>query len=40
MAYKIPINLLFKKVDPRAVVPEYAHAGGDVAMDAIGIDVR
>lgn len=40
MAYKIPINLLFKKVDPRAVVPEYAHPGEDVALDATVISVK
>lgn len=40
MAYKIPINLLFKKVDPKAVIPEYAHPGEDVAMDATVISVR
>lgn len=34
-----PIEVKFKKLDPRAVIPSYAH-NGDVGMDMTAIDVE
>lgn len=34
-----PIEVKFKKLDPRAVIPSYAHQG-DVGMDMTAIDVE
>lgn len=40
MATKKNIELYLKKVDPRAVVPSYAHPGEDVGMDVTVIDCK
>ena len=34
-----PLNIKFTKLDPRAVIPTYAH-NGDVGMDLTAIDVE
>lgn len=34
------LHIRLKKLDPRAVIPSYAHEGGDVCMDMTAIDVE
>lgn len=36
---EMPLNIKFKKLDPRAVIPSYAH-NGDVGMDMTAIDIE
>lgn len=35
----VPLDIKFKKLDDRAVIPQYAH-DGDVCMDFTSIDVE